>query len=264
MFDDKDIEGKFQRDAELPLTRLAGQGYFVAAAVLGFSVFMMHLQLRRGDEIVETNLVSEEQIQKELEHYKSLEPEEEIGVQWSETEAMYVATPVKGPTSESKLITISEYAPVEPKAKDITTQEFISRWSRVAKSHHRKHGVLPSIKMAQAIVESRSGNSKLARQNNNHFGVKCFSKSCGKGHCTNHFDDHHKDFFRKYTNAEESWEDHSRKLADNGRYKKLFTYGTDYKKWANGLQAAGYATDKRYATTLIRTIEKYRLHELDK
>lgn len=264
MFDDKDIEGKFQRDAELPLTRLAGQSYFIAAAVLGFSIFMIQIQRKGGDEIVETNLVSIEEVQRELEHYRSLEPEEAIGAVWSDKDAAYVVTSVEEPT-QSRIITItSEYAPVEPKAKDISTQEFISKYRRVAQSHQRKYGIPASIKMAQAIVESRSGNSKLARQNNNHFGVKCFSKDCKKGHCTNHLDDHHKDFFRKYSSPEESWEDHSKKLANGPRYEKLFSYGIDYNKWAHGLQNAGYATDKRYANALINTVKKYRLDELDK
>ena len=59
------------------------------------------------------------------------------------------------------------------------------------------YGIPVSIKMGQALIESRAGTSRLARNNNNFFGMKCFSRNCKKGHCSNATDDHHKDFFRK-------------------------------------------------------------------
>ena len=92
--------------------------------------------------------------------------------------------------------------------------------------------------------------------------MKCFSKNCSKGHCTNHTDDTHKDFFRKYQDPLDSWKDHSRMLSQ-GRYSKLKKYGNDYKKWAYGLKSIGYATDKQYAEKLIGVIEKYQLNRFD-
>ncbi len=158
---------------------------------------------------------------------------------------------------------LNPYAPVSPAMlADKETAAFIKKYADLARHEMSLSGVPASIKMAQALIESRAGNSKLAKLNNNHFGMKCFSQKCKKGHCSNFFDDHHKDFFRKYTDPKESWRSHSR-LLSQGRYKHLAQYGKDYKKWAKGLKAAGYATDKRYDIKLINTIEKYQLYRLD-
>jgi hypothetical protein len=115
----------------------------------------------------------------------------------------------------------------------------------------------------QAIVESNSGTSKLSKGTNNHFGIKCFSRTCKKGHCSNFGDDTHKDFFRKYDSAWESWRSHS-KLIVTGKYKTLLKHGDDYRAWAHGLKKLGYATAKHYDQTLIEMIEKYHLDELDR
>lgn len=141
-------------------------------------------------------------------------------------------------------------------------EKYIKRFSQVAKTEQKKHGIPASISLAQGLIESRAGTSKLATKNNNHFGMKCFSKNCSKGHCTNHTDDTHKDFFRKYKDPLDSWRDHSRMLSQ-GRYSKLKKYGNDYKKWAYGLKSIGYATDKLYAEKLIGVIEKYQLQRFD-
>ena len=91
---------------------------------------------------------------------------------------------------------------------------------------------------------------------------KCFSKTCTKGHCVNYTDDSHKDFFRNFKSAWESFRGHS-VLLQKPRYKNLYTLKvTDYKGWAKGLQKAGYATDKRYASKLIKIIEILELHKL--
>lgn len=155
------------------------------------------------------------------------------------------------------------YAPVAAR----TLQEkkaiaFIKKHKDLAIAEMSQFGIPASIKMAQALIESRAGESRLAVNNNNYFGIKCFSTKCKKGHCTNATDDHHKDFFRKYKSVEESWRSHS-SLISQGRYAKLAKFGNDYKKWAAGLKKAGYATDKNYDKKLINTIEKYRLYQLD-
>ena len=141
---------------------------------------------------------------------------------------------------------------------------YIRRFKDIAITEMEKYGIPASVKMAQGLLESNAGSSRLATKNNNHFGIKCFSKSCGKGHCSNFHDDHHKDFFRIYKSAWESWRSHSKMIA-NGRYKPLLKHGsTNYKAWAKDLKKLGYATDSRYTEKLIRTIEKYQLYHLDK
>jgi len=139
---------------------------------------------------------------------------------------------------------------------------YIKRFEDIAVTEMSKYGIPASIKMAQALLESGAGNSKLAGKNNNHFGIKCFSKQCRKGHCANFSDDHHKDFFRKYPTAWESWRDHSKFLTE-GKYKDLLVHRDDYKAWAKGLKKHGYATDPTYADKLIATIELYELYKLD-
>lgn len=155
------------------------------------------------------------------------------------------------------------YAPVSSKDLRVQqTQNFIKQYSSIAVESMHQFGIPASIKMAQALIESRAGQSMLARKNNNHFGMKCFSKKCAKGHCTNAYDDHHKDFFRKYKTAVDSWAAHSR-LLSQGRYKPLHKHKLNYKKWATGLKKAGYATDKNYDKKLISVIKKYNLDKLD-
>lgn len=141
-------------------------------------------------------------------------------------------------------------------------QDYINRFSKIAVLEMKKFGIPASISLAQGLVESRSGTSKLAKQNNNHFGIKCFSKKCREGHCTNFSDDHHKDFFRKFVNPWESWRAHSMVLA-NGRYTRLKKYGRNYLRWAQGLEQLGYATDRSYSEKLIGVIEKYDLKRFD-
>jgi len=155
------------------------------------------------------------------------------------------------------------YAPFSANTlKEKKAVAFINKYKDMAITEMEKFGIPASIKLAQALIESRAGESRLAVSNNNYFGMKCFSKKCKKGHCTNATDDHHKDFFRKYKNVRESWNAHS-SLISRGRYAKLSQFGNDYKKWATGLKKAGYATDKNYDKKLINTIEKYRLYQLD-
>lgn len=156
------------------------------------------------------------------------------------------------------------YAPVSAKnLEEKKVIEFIQQYAPIAVVEMETYNIPASIKMAQALIESRAGRSKLAVNNNNHFGMKCFSRRCNKDHCTNATDDHHKDFFRKFKSASESWKEHS-KLISQGRYASLQNHKKDYKKWAEGLKKAGYATDKKYASKLINIIEKYQLYQLDK
>lgn len=149
-------------------------------------------------------------------------------------------------------------------AKRKKQMAYVKRFSRVAKTEMEKYGIPASITLAQGLLESNVGASRLATRNNNHFGIKCFSKRCGKGHCSNFTDDSHKDFFRIYKSAWESYRAHS-KLLSAKRYGKLYKLKeTDYKGWAKGLKKAGYATDPKYAEKIIALIEDLELYKHDK
>ncbi len=143
------------------------------------------------------------------------------------------------------------------------SMDYIERFNKIAKGEMQQYGIPASISLAQGLIESRAGTSKLAVSNNNHFGMKCFSKNCKKGHCSNFTDDTHKDFFRKFPSPWESWRAHSQLLA-SGRYAKLKRHGRDYRAWAYGLKSVGYATDRTYAEKLIGIIERYDLHKYDR
>lgn len=148
-------------------------------------------------------------------------------------------------------------------AKQLKEKAYIRRFQKTAREEMKRFGIPASIKMAQGLLESGAGNSRLAKNNKNHFGIKCFSKKCDKGHCSNHSDDHHKDFFVNYESAWSSWRAHS-KLLNSKHYKSLKKHETDYEAWAYGLKKLGYATDPRYPQKLIDKIEKYKLYLLDK
>lgn len=142
--------------------------------------------------------------------------------------------------------------------------DYVMRFSKIAQTEMKKFGIPASIILAQGILESNAGQSSLAEQNNNHFGIKCFARNCKKGHCSNYTDDSHKDFFRAYGTPWESYRAHSIMIVNN-QYRKLLKYGTrDYKNWAYGLKNLGYATDERYADSLIRTIEDLELYKFDR
>jgi flagellum-specific peptidoglycan hydrolase FlgJ len=164
---------------------------------------------------------------------------------------------------QNDVVNRNEAAPAAIKSlKVIDVNTFIERFKMVAKTESEIYHIPASIILAQGIIESHTGNSKLAKNNNNFFGIKCFSKNCPEGHCTNHNDDHHKDFFRKYQNPWYSFRAHSQMLT-NGKYKTLCSNSNDYKKWAKGLKKLGYATDKTYDKKIVAIIEQYNLSDLD-
>jgi len=119
-----------------------------------------------------------------------------------------------------------------------------------------------SVILAQAIFESSSGTSMLAKKSNNHFGIKCHVGWMGDT-IVKH-DDSLNECFRSYPNIEESYTDHSLFLTSRPRYAELFKLSVmDYKSWCLGLKAAGYATSANYAFQLIKLIEDNKLYELD-
>ncbi|MDO4934803.1 MAG: glucosaminidase domain-containing protein [Prevotella sp.] len=141
-------------------------------------------------------------------------------------------------------------------------QQYINQYKDLAIEQMLKYRIPASITLAQGVFESGAGKSSLARRGNNHFGIKCHG---WRGATVYYDDDARNECFRAYRNAYESYEDHSRFLAGSQRYSSLFRLSpTDYKGWARGLKAAGYATNPRYADKLIELIQLYRLYEYDR
>lgn len=145
---------------------------------------------------------------------------------------------------------------------DDDAKSYIKRFYHVAQAEQKRYKIPASITLAQALLESTAGKSRLANQNNNHFGIKCFSNSCKKGHCTNFHDDNHKDFFRKFNGSWYSFREHS-KLLQKKRYKSCYKCQT-IECWAKELRKNGYATDKNYHKKIISLIEKFNLKKYDK
>ena len=147
-------------------------------------------------------------------------------------------------------------------AQKQSTTEYIQQYKDIAIREMKQYQIPASIKMAQGILESSSGNSKLAKEARNHFGIKC--KKTWTGPTFIQDDDAKDECFRKYESVLDSYEDHSQFLKTNPRYGELFTLDiTDYKGWAHGLKKCGYATNPQYAQLLIKTIEEHKLYELD-
>jgi LysM repeat protein len=141
-------------------------------------------------------------------------------------------------------------------------KEYVTTWSDIAVEQMMLYKIPASITLAQGILESGSGTSKLATEGNNHFGIKCHGWT---GKAMYHDDDEKGECFRVYESAKESYEDHSKFLTDNKRYNSLFEMEiTDYSSWANGLKSAGYATNPKYAEQLIALIEELDLSSYDK
>ncbi len=148
-------------------------------------------------------------------------------------------------------------------AKSLQTRaEYIERYKHIAIEHMEYYGIPASITMAQGILESSCGNSELSKSSNNHFGIKC--KTGWTGRKVYYDDDAKGECFRAYKSVEESYRDHAEFLDSSPRYDSLFAYSTtDYKSWARGLKAAGYATAPHYANLLIKIIEEEKLYLLD-
>lgn len=143
--------------------------------------------------------------------------------------------------------------------KKITPNEYISIYKSDAVLEMNRTGVPASITLAQGMLESSYGNSELAKNAKNHFGIKCHSSWTGPIY---RLDDDKKDeCFRKYKTVTESFRDHSDFLRSGKRYASLFELKmTDYKGWCRGLRKAGYATNKKYDHLLIDIIERYNLN----
>ena len=143
-----------------------------------------------------------------------------------------------------------------------TYQTYINQYKDLAIEQMLRYHIPASITLAQGLFESSAGRSVLATQGNNHFGIKCHNWT---GPTQYHDDDARGECFRVYKDARDSYEDHSKFLARQPRYARLFELGQrNYKGWAQGLKQCGYATNPQYANKLIQIIELYKLFDYDK
>ena len=143
------------------------------------------------------------------------------------------------------------------------TKSYILKYSSIAVLEMNIYNIPASITLAQGVLESGNGESRLAVDGKNHFGIKCHSNWRGKTIIED--DDEKGECFRKYSEVADSYRDHSLFLSERERYSFLFTYKkSDYKKWAKGLKKAGYATNPNYPSLLIDLIEKHELYNYDK
>jgi len=178
------------------------------------------------------------------------------------------ATTTKSATAKPKPV-----ARTMPKEKDKVTEtiktrsgdkvaNYVTDFASVAMAEMKLYKIPASIKLAQGILESGSGEGRLAAEANNHFGIKCHKGWTGGE--IYHDDDELQECFRTYNDASYSYRDHSLFLTDRSRYAGLFKLpADDYVAWANGLRRAGYATDPRYPEKLISLIERYELYKYD-
>lgn len=160
------------------------------------------------------------------------------------------------------LLTLAACLPVEAQMKwSQSYQQYFDQYKDLAIEQMLRYHIPASITLAQGVLESGAGRSELTVKGNNHFGIKCHGWT---GKTIYHDDDEDNECFRAYKNAYDSYEDHSKFLTSSSRYSSLFELNqTDYKGWAYGLKACGYATNPRYAIQLIDIIQLYKLYEYD-
>lgn len=140
-------------------------------------------------------------------------------------------------------------------------QDYFNTYKDIAIEQMLQYKIPASITLAQGVLESGAGKSELALKANNHFGIKCNGWTGRKSY---HDDDERNECFRAYNTVYESYRDHSVFLTTSQRYRQLFQLKiTDYKGWAKGLKACGYATNPVYANKLIEIIELYQLYRYD-
>ncbi len=164
----------------------------------------------------------------------------------------------KPPQSPQKTKVISGNALVNKYSAD----DYIARYKPIAIAEMNLYGIPASITLAQGLLESGNGNGSLAREANNHFGIKCNANWKGKTILRD--DDKKDDCFRVYKTPEESFRDHSEFLKRK-RYASLFELNKDdYAGWANGLKQAGYATNPKYPELLISLVQRYNLDQYDR
>ncbi|HBN64048.1 MAG TPA: glucosaminidase [Porphyromonadaceae bacterium] len=146
------------------------------------------------------------------------------------------------------------------------SQQYVEQYAEYAIEQQRKYGIPASVTLAQGILESANGRSQLSRECNNHFGIKAGKTWLDAGGQFGLYtDDKPNEKFCKYASVGDSYEHHSLILKNNSRYSGCFNLAQDdYRGWCNGLQKAGYASSKQYATSLISVIERMGLTKYDR
>ena len=146
------------------------------------------------------------------------------------------------------------------------SSEYVDKYAEAAMEQMRRYGIPASVTLAQGILESGSGQSELSRKGNNHFGIKASSSWLESGgRYLVYTDDKPNEKFCQYASVADSYEHHSLFLKGNSRYSALFKLSPDdYVGWTNGLQKAGYATSKSYASSLQSVIKSNGLDKYDK
>ena len=161
----------------------------------------------------------------------------------------------------SKVAVNQPMSVIDHENKDVAA--YVKKYATISVSEMQRTGIPASITLAQGIIESDYGRSRLAREANNHFGIKCHRDWTGR--TIYHDDDRRNECFRSYKRAEDSYLDHSDFLTNGSRYDFLFDLKSDdYKSWAKGLKKAGYATNPKYAGMLIDMIEENELYLYDR
>ncbi len=192
-----------------------------------------------------------------------IKAEKELALKNADDEEERIKEELRAKAKQQELERIKEKeTKVSSAVKKDYTQEYINKFSAIAVEEMYRYKIPASITLAQGVLESGSGRSKLALKSNNHFGIKCHKG--WKGNSVKHDDDAIGECFRKYQHPKTSYEDHSKFLTSRSRYAGLFKLQlTDYVSWAYGLKNAGYATDKKYPNKLIAIIQKYNLDKYD-
>lgn len=170
------------------------------------------------------------------------------------------ATKIIEKQKKAKLITGKSVTP--PTIPKMGTEGYIAKFKDAAIKSYKNTGVLPSITLAQGILESNAGNSGGVLTAHNHFGIKC-NANPHKWCCVKARDDSNADSFKIFKSDADCYDGHGWFLKNNKRYARLFTFGKNYRKWAYELKRAGYATDKDYARKIIKVIEANNLQRFD-
>jgi len=158
-------------------------------------------------------------------------------------------------------ISVSTFGTGNKPSSRISVKDYIKKWAPTAQKHMKEYRIPASIILAQGILESGYGNSSMAQNANNHFGIKCLGWK-GAGYYQRNSE---RQCYRKYEKTEDCFRDHARILTSKSRYSFLFRlHPTDYRSWAIGLKKAGYAMDPYYDQLLINTIEEYKLYAIDR
>ena len=147
----------------------------------------------------------------------------------------------------------------------MNNKDYITLYSTFAMEQMKRYGIPASVILAQGILESSNGQSQLAQNENNHFGIKATASWLNSGgKYALYTDDRPNEKFCKYDTVSDSYEHHSQFLKNNKRYSQCFSLSPDdYKGWTKGIERAGYATGGGYASSLQSIIERNGLQKYD-